>query len=640
MKHMLLTVVLMLCAMQLVQAKERVVERPPFKARNTATLEINKIVMTDTATVFFVDAFFRPRNWIRIDEATYLNVGDTKLPIKYGDGIELSKEFWMPDSGEASFKLIFPPLPKGTKSIDFIESDCEDCFKIWGIQVDGKNLPALALDKEWRNYRPDYNAPIETPHIEKGNAVLSGKLLDYKPGMKFKGKLYGSNIISMERTETDFTVNDDGTFRAEVPMVCAGNVFLSSPFFHGYIVLAPNQETQVLFNLREMARSDSKLRKDEKSYGKKAFFRGAYAALNDEQTNRPIPSMLSITSEKAYNALLQDINGMTPAQFKDYWTAKYQEALKAVDAAEGRSENYKSVCRQELALKYIQQLTGADYMLRNAHMKANNIKDRDAVKDFNPGEFPADYYDVMKSLNVNNPLMLLSDEYLYMPQIIKGVASDKDNPKKYLADIIGADKGILFDLMEIQSMAQELGNYQPLTDEQIERAGQLSPVYKQTLLAMNDDVLKKIEENKKKTGYTVNEVPQVANEELFEAIISKYEGKVIFVDFWATWCGPCRMAMKAAEPVKTALAGKDIVYLYITNESSPLGAWKNMIPDIHGEHYRVTDAQWGYLSKHFNIRGVPSYLIVDKEGKQVHFQTGFMGAEKMQEMLLKEVEKN
>ena len=160
MKHMLLTVVLMLCVMQLVQAKERVVERPPFMARNTATLEINKIVMTDTATVFFVDAFFRPRNWIRIDEATYLNVGDTKLPIKYGDGIELSKEFWMPDSGEASFKLIFPPLPKGTKSIDFIESDCEDCFKIWGIQVDGKNLPALALDKEWRNYRPDHNAPI------------------------------------------------------------------------------------------------------------------------------------------------------------------------------------------------------------------------------------------------------------------------------------------------------------------------------------------------------------------------------------------------------------------------------------------------------------------------------------------------
>ena len=100
------------------------------------------------------------------------------------------------------------------------------------------------------------------------------------------------------------------------------------------------------------------------------------------------------------------------------------------------------------------------------------------------------------------------------------------------------------------------------------------------------------------------------------------------------------MAMKAAEPVKTALTGKDIVYLYITDESSPLGAWKNMIPDIHGEHYRVTDAQWGYLSKHFNIRGVPSYLIVDKEGKQVHFQTGFMGAEKMQEMLLNEVEKN
>lgn len=47
--------------------------------------------------------------------------------------------------------------------------------------------------------------------------------------------------------------------------------------------------------------------------------------------------------------------------------------------------------------------------------------------------------------------------------------------------------------------------------------------------------------------------------------------------------------------MKKELKDKDIIYLYITGETSPLGTWRNMIPDIHGEHFRVTDEQWSYL---------------------------------------------
>ena len=43
----------------------------------------------------------------------------------------------MPASGEASFTLAFEPLPRGTRSFDFIESDCDDCFKLYGIDLTG-----------------------------------------------------------------------------------------------------------------------------------------------------------------------------------------------------------------------------------------------------------------------------------------------------------------------------------------------------------------------------------------------------------------------------------------------------------------------------------------------------------------------
>ena len=143
------------------------------------------------------------------------------------------------------------------------------------------------------------------------------------------------------------------------------------------------------------------------------------------------------------------------------------------------------------------------------------------------------------------------------------------------------------------------------------------------------------------TGYTVNRVniADIPAEELFNAITTPYRGKVVFVDFWATWCGPCKAAMKQSEPVKKDFAGKEIVFLYLAGENSPKGTWEQMIPDIKGEHYRMTDAQWDFICKKFGVNGVPSYMIIAKDGTPTHFQVGFMGAEKMKEMLNKELEK-
>ena len=42
-----------------------------------------------------------------------------------------------------------------------------------------------------------------------------------------------------------------------------------------------------------------------------------------------------------------------------------------------------------------------------------------------------------------------------------------------------------------------------------------------------------------------------------------------------------------------------------------------MIPNIHGEHYRVSNDEWSYLTSKFNITGIPHYLIVNKKGEVI-----------------------
>ena len=97
--------------------------------------------------------------------------------------------------------------------------------------------------------------------------------------------------------------------------------------------------------------------------------------------------------------------------------------------------------------------------------------------------------------------------------------------------------------------------------------------------------------------------------------------------------------MKKSEPVKDDFVGKDIVFLYLAGENSPKGTWEQMIPDIKGEHYRMTDAQWTYICNKFGVQGVPPYMSIAKDGTPTHFQVGFMGADKMKEMLMTELDK-
>ena len=107
-------------------------------------------------------------------------------------------------------------------------------------------------------------------------------------------------------------------------------------------------------------------------------------------------------------------------------------------------------------------------------------------------------------------------------------------------------------------------------------------------------------------------------EAILRKIIEPYKGRVIYLDIWGTWCGPCKAALKESHKLKEALKDYDIVYLYLANRS-PEESWKNVIKEYNlaGEnciHYNLPEEQQSAIEHYLNVNAYPTYKLIDRQG--------------------------
>jgi len=119
------------------------------------------------------------------------------------------------------------------------------------------------------------------------------------------------------------------------------------------------------------------------------------------------------------------------------------------------------------------------------------------------------------------------------------------------------------------------------------------------------------------------EFDDVAPEAILDTITNRYKGKAILIDIWATWCGPCRQGHKLMKPLKEEMKDKNISFVYISSPSSPEGTWRNMIAEIPGDHYYLTQEQYSNILHKYDSEGIPTYIIFDKNGNSQYSHIGF-----------------
>ncbi|MCG8701038.1 MAG: TlpA family protein disulfide reductase, partial [Bacteroidales bacterium] len=210
----------------------------------------------------------------------------------------------------------------------------------------------------------------------------------------------------------------------------------------------------------------------------------------------------------------------------------------------------------------------------------------------------------------------------YKEQISKLYGEERlKNSLKLFKELWGIEEGLFQDVITADYYCSDIKKkYNPLSDTELEAIrSKFSNKYIANHIAyINNEIKAEIERNKSKTGYSIYDTPKTDADKVFAEIMKKFEGKAILVDFWATWCGPCRMGMEKMKPMKKELEGANVAFVYITNDSSPENTWKNFIPNVKGEHFRLTRDEWNYLAGKYNIGGIPHYMLVDKNGVVVN----------------------
>lgn len=555
--------------------KKRVIENPVFEkgSKNfiTRTVELN-----NESTVLGIRKKGRS-DW-KLSRGTHLVANDKQYALISGtvftrekghvirsETLEFDRTY---TCSQDSLSLIFEPLHKQCKRFDFIEEKESD-FNHYGVRLDDRLYPFLLKESDYPSYskteplnpiKPCYGTATVTLNNHKQDGMIEGIPM-FGLNNKFSNERYMNfheNSYSIEASSV-YSIVSFGVPLPVDPIGMDQFVLLMIP---GFCTTMDIDETAALTKCINPKGKDIPLDKCFKFSG----------PVGDLQEVKVHERWIGNTFRKIIDA-------------DTLWNIT-QKKISSIEKNKKYNRRQKDFGRLLVEQSYVNQYSGL------------------ASK----GKW------TMEDKHASELIFLKDGRSFYL------ISNDGALAYAYANGITGEVTEWMEGYRRAMSLSKRMQQMNVIPEEAFDSIPQLFHV---ELKNLNDSVkasIERLREQNKKS--IIKDVPSCSGDEFISYVVKKYPNKVIFFDFWATWCAPCKKGIDEMEVAKKKYEDKPVVFVYVTNESSPSATWVRESGSIPGIHYRLPDTMWKEI-KELAGGSIPHYLIFNRHGNKVLDNTGY-----------------
>lgn len=104
--------------------------------------------------------------------------------------------------------------------------------------------------------------------------------------------------------------------------------------------------------------------------------------------------------------------------------------------------------------------------------------------------------------------------------------------------------------------------------------------------------------------------------------LKDFRGKILYIDFWATWCSPCLKEMPMAKSLEDTFREKEVVFIYISIDENE-DVWRKHIQEkqMSGTQLISPGGFNSEIAQLYKLKGIPTFVLIDKEGKVAKYDT-------------------
>lgn len=715
------TIIIILIVLNSIVFAQRVIESPEFEVSNSGITHISKIELNKDATRMHVHNIFLPKWWVTFEKDVFIQLNkDVKLNVVDIEGAKFGDKIWMPESGEKTIVLIFPPINDDVKKIDY-NNEIFGISLVEGTKKSSKSPEIPENISKWidNELKKSIKKPLSNfaskEFFNKSTGRLVGYIKGYDVRLGFKtGIMYASNEITGEDYPVVIEIHPDGRFEADIPLIKPSYsyfVFKSSPL---KFYLEPEQTLAMILDWDEFLYAD-RMRNSQHIF-KNIAFKGPLAKINED--------LIGFNQKTFdYKSFSKKIKTLSPQTFKEEEAVEYKKNLENLETYlknNSISDKAKILLKNKIDLEH-----------------ANHLFDFVSNRDYYAKEEPTnpilkipvenDYFDFLQKLDLNDQSLLSLNEFstfvnrlefskpiLVYPKSNNTKTSIK--PEKSFEQYLEIEKITITNNDKILLESRKAKEFKTLAAfEEFQK--QFSEVYKNASKAyskkyvapfislpkpkkltkekwhLRDSIVKNVFHLEKNLVYEIikvraidydikrsdsenahaywnelqkdithpflkeegqrivnkqypinsfqsnllpdnlnrtvsisatalqNKLPEGKAKEIFINIINNHKGKILFIDFWATSCGPCVVSIKQMkEKRKEYKDNKDFEFVFITDESlSPLETYNKFVKEQELENiYRLPSDDYNYLRQLFKFNGIPRYVVIDKKGEVIN----------------------